>query len=202
MNKKLLAEVLGTFILSLVVVLSATGDFALPTPLLPALTVSMFVYTIGHISGCHINPAVTIGLWSIGKITREEGMRYIGAQLLGGVLALVFANILSIPTTPPSVAATDSYLFELLGTALLAFGIASVVFDTGKSVVSGIIIGGSLLLGISLSVLGGAAGILNPAVALALKTTDIGYYFVEVVGAIAGFQLYKYLSSKSSSKKR
>lgn len=201
MNKKLLAEALGTFILSLVVILSTTNIFPVPTPLLAAITVGIFVYTIGNLTGCHINPAITLGLFSVGKMTREETFQYIAAQVIGAAAALVLASFVGATWIIGAEATLHSYVFELLGTMLLAFGIATVVFDTTKSVVSGVIIGGSLLLGVSLSVLGGGPGILNPAVALALKTSDLGFYLTEIIGAFVGFQLYHYLSVRSPRKK-
>jgi aquaporin Z len=49
------------------------------------LTVLTMVYAIGHISGCHLNPAVSIGLWVGGRFDSKDLLPYIGAQVLGGV---------------------------------------------------------------------------------------------------------------------
>lgn len=60
------------------------------------LSVVVFAYAIGGVSGCHINPAVTIGLLVAGKITMKETVVYIIAQILGAILgAFVLAQILS-----------------------------------------------------------------------------------------------------------
>jgi len=49
------------------------------------LTVMTMVYAIGHISGCHLNPAVSIGLWIGGRFDKKELLPYIAAQVLGGI---------------------------------------------------------------------------------------------------------------------
>lgn len=51
------------------------------------LTLLTMVYAIGHISGCHINPAVSFGLWSGGRFPSRELLPYIAAQVLGGTIA-------------------------------------------------------------------------------------------------------------------
>ncbi len=203
MQNNLLVELFGTFILSLVVLLStSSATFFLPTPLLAGLVLLLFVYTIGGISGCHINPAVTIGLFSIKKITGSVALQYIFSQLLGAVLALILVGLVGVKIGLVTGGSMQSYFFEMLGMTIFTFGIASVVFDSQKNLVSGLIVGGSLLLGICISSLGGGAGVLNPAVAAALKTTQIGYYLAEIIGSIIGFQLYTFFISTPPVKKR
>jgi aquaporin Z len=51
------------------------------------LTVLTMAYAIGHISGCHLNPAVSIGLWAGGRFPANKLMPYIAAQVLGGIVA-------------------------------------------------------------------------------------------------------------------
>ena len=202
MNKKLIAEFLGTFILATVVILSSAGTFPIATPLLAAVIVGVFIYTIGGISGCHLNPAITLGVFGLGKMNREEAFQYIAAQIIGAAAALVLANYAGATWYVGNEATLFSYIFELLGTILLAFGIASVVFDSSKSAASGLIIGGSLLMGVAFSVLGGGPGILNPAVAIALKTSDIGFYLVQIIGGFIGFQLYSYILPTAKARKK
>ena len=51
------------------------------------LTVLTMAFAIGHISGCHLNPAVSIGLWAGGRFPAKQLLPYIGAQVLGGIVA-------------------------------------------------------------------------------------------------------------------
>jgi aquaporin Z len=51
------------------------------------LTVLTMAYAIGHISGCHLNPAVSLGLWAGGRFPANQLLPYIAAQVLGGIVA-------------------------------------------------------------------------------------------------------------------
>ena len=102
LSKKFLAELIGTFWLVLggcgSAVLAAVFpyDNATANPLglgflgvafAFGLTLLTMVYTIGHISGCHINPAVSFGLWAGGKFSSAQLLPYIIAQVIGAILA-------------------------------------------------------------------------------------------------------------------
>lgn len=95
MTQKLGAEFLGTFWLVLggcgsVVLAAAFPDFGigfLGVALAFGLTLLTMAFAIGHISGCHINPAVSIGLWAGGRFSSRELGPYIVAQVLGGLCA-------------------------------------------------------------------------------------------------------------------
>jgi len=196
MFKKIVAEFFGTFTLSLVVLISLGLQFPIPTPFLAALVLTMFVYTIGSVSGCHINPAVTIGLWSLRKINLGEMVGYLFAQVVGAALAVMLV-VRVLGVVLPAVATPAPFLlFEMFGTAVFVFSIAAVVFKQVPTGASGVIVGGSLLLGVLISAMGGAAGVLNPAVTGALMIRDIGYYIAQIAGAVIGFQLYAFLISK------
>lgn len=91
--KKLVAEFIGTLWL----VLGGCGSAVLAAgfpelgigfagvALAFGLTVVTMAYAIGHISGCHLNPAVSIGLWAGGRFDKKELLPYIAAQVLGGI---------------------------------------------------------------------------------------------------------------------
>lgn len=195
MNQKLAAELFGTFTLSLVVLLSVNGIFPIPTPVLASLVLLLFVYSIGSVSGCHINPAVTLGLVSLKKIDPKIALTYIAAQVMGGFLAFLVFYAMNLNHTPVVSATTQNLVFELIGMIIFTFGIGAVVLGKVRDSLSGIMVGGSLLLGISISAMGGAAGILNPAVGLSLQVFQVGYYLVQIVGGIVGFYFAHYIFS-------
>ena len=93
--KKNLAEFIGTFWL----VLGGCGSAVLAAgfpemgigfvgvSLAFGLTVLTIVYALGHVSGAHLNPAVSIGLWMGGRFSGKELLPYIISQILGGIAA-------------------------------------------------------------------------------------------------------------------
>ena len=91
--KKLVAEFIGTLWLVLggcgsAVLAAAFPDLGIGfagVALAFGLTVVTMAYAIGHISGCHLNPAVSIGLWIGGRFDKKELIPYIVAQVLGGI---------------------------------------------------------------------------------------------------------------------
>jgi len=92
-SKKLAAEFIGTFWLVLGGCGSAVLAAAFPdvgiglvgVSFAFGLTVLTMAYAIGHISGCHLNPAVTLGLWAGGRFKASEVLPYIITQVLGGI---------------------------------------------------------------------------------------------------------------------
>ncbi len=93
LNKKILAEFLGTFWLVLggcgsAVLAAAFPDLGIGlagVSLAFGLTVLTMAYSVGHISGCHLNPAVSIGLFVGGRFPAKELLPYIISQVLGGI---------------------------------------------------------------------------------------------------------------------
>src|SRR3990167_5847494 len=127
MYQKYLAEYFGTFILTLVVILSLSGSFPVPTPILAAITLGLFVYSMGHISGTHINPAVTIGLLSIKKISLNEALSYIMVQIFGAISALIFGLNMNVSYDIVAENTLTIGIAESVGMVIFSFGIASVV---------------------------------------------------------------------------
>ncbi|ELE6598810.1 aquaporin Z [Vibrio diabolicus] len=117
---KYLAEAFGTFWLVLggcgSAVLAAgfpdVGIGLLGVALAFGLTVLTMAFAIGHISGCHLNPAVTVGLWAGGRFDTKDVAPYIIAQVIGGLLA---GGILY-------VIATGQAGFDVVGSGFAANG--------------------------------------------------------------------------------
>ncbi len=187
---------LGTFALSLAVIVFSSGSAAVLTPYFAALALGLFVYTVGGLSGAYLNPAITIGAWSIKKIDARDAIAYIVAQFVGGAIALLVASFLiadlSSRLAPMKYRLMNNPMIglaEALGAFFLAFGVASVLHGKTPRDASGAVVGGSLLLGIFMaSTL--SNGILNPAVALAVGSFNLMYLAGPIVGAIAGMWAY------------
>ena len=86
LGKKLSAEFIGTFFLCFSIALSA-GHGAALAPLAIGATLMVMIYALGHVSGAHFNPAVTVAVGIRGKIAWSEAIFYILAQLIGAFVA-------------------------------------------------------------------------------------------------------------------
>ena len=155
-----------------------------------AMAVALSVYSVGRISGGHLNPAVTLGLFSIGQVESDMLATYIGAQMLGGVIGGVLVWLAYFPhwartqdqaaklgvfCTAPAIRRTGSnFLCEAIGTFVLMFGVLAIGANAGEMIgdldlsavfSTGInpLLVGFLVWGIGLS-LGGPTGYaINPA---------------------------------------
>ncbi|RFS22583.1 aquaporin Z [Chitinophaga silvatica] len=91
LSQKFIAELFGTFVLvfmgcgSAVIAGAHVGNLGIAFAF--GLSVLVMCYAVGHISGCHLNPAITISMWSTGNISAKDTVAYIIAQILGGIVA-------------------------------------------------------------------------------------------------------------------
>lgn len=203
-----LAEFMGTAMLaSAVLVVSnlfALGTAAWYGALTAGVALSLIVSVFGHVSGAHVNPAVTIGLWTLKKIETTTAIVYVAAQMLGGASALLFFNYAS----GESLAAVGSSSFswvifwvETVGAALFGMGIASVISQKIEGYQAAITIGMSLTFG-SLIASTASAGFLNPAVALANNSWDRTLALAPVLGMVIGMNIYVALIAPVQSTKK
>ena len=195
--QKYVAELVGTFALTLAVAMSISVGFTIGTAAVASLTVGLFVYTIGGVSGAHFNPAVSIAMVSLKKLSNKDALVYIIFQVVGALLAMLVVaelggsapeNMIAENTMPVGVA-------EAVGTFILVFGVSSVALKKIDNDASGLVVAGSLFLGLMLAGVM-SNGILNPAVAIAFGSVSWMYMLGPVVGGIVGAQVYNYLVSK------
>lgn len=194
------AEFLGTMLLALIVILSGNSwllQLGIPVAFLAGGALGFSVYAIGWLSGAHLNPAVTVALASIKKISVQDAVPYILAQLLGGFAALAVASYVGgyeLTVATPNTALVT--IIEAIGTFVLLWGIMAVVSGKVHDSASGIVIGGSLSFGVLLAMGLGSNGVLNPAVALAIHSFTLSNIVGPVVGGLASVWLYQWIATK------
>ena len=161
------------------------------------LVIMVMVYAIGHLSGAHINPAVTVAFALTRHFPAREAAAYIGAQVTGAVLgALTLLAVwpskpASLGSTVPSVGVGSALTYEAILTALLMFVILAVATDTrAVGAAAAIAIGGTIGLD---ALFGGpvTGASMNPARSFgpALVAGEWTDFWVYVVGPIAGAAL-------------
>ena len=117
-SQKIFAEFIGTFILVLggcgTAVFAASYVGILGVALAFGLTIVAAAYAIGHISGAHLNPAVSLGLWASGRMSGKELIPYICAQIAGAIVA---ASVIFVIATNKSnfVISDDVFAFASNG---------------------------------------------------------------------------------------
>jgi aquaporin Z len=201
-----ISELVGTFflVLGIIGVVSSGAGNALLTniALVHTLVLMSLVYAIGSISGCHVNPAVTLGLFVIRKISGRDAGIYIACQVAGGVLAgLVvswFFNVRGGVVDYGTPAISDDYLrggsvflaflAESLGAFLLMWAVmGTAVNPVAPKGVAGFAIGGAL--GVGVLIFGPATGAsFNPArwFGPALSSGEFADAWLYILGPIAG----------------
>lgn len=194
------AEFIGTFFLTLVVYLSVSGkgDFQVPTAVLAGMTLGLMVYAFGSISSSHINPAVTVGLASIGKIKPLDALAYIIMQVAGAFVASLLGFYMTGTTLLASGANTlPIFAGEAAGAVIFLIGISSVVYGKASDTASGLVIGTGLTLGAHIASLL-SNGVLNPAVAFGINSLSVAYVLGPIVGAVVGCWVYKLMTKQKT----
>lgn len=172
------------------------------------LVIMAMIYATGHLSGAHINPAVTLAFTASRHFPFREAAAYIPAQIAGavaGALALRLAwegTPAGLGATVPTVDSGAALAYEAILTAFLMFVIMAVATDTrAVGPAAALAIGGTV--GLDALVGGGVTGAsMNPARSFgpALVTgewTDLWIYFVgPIAGALAGAFLYQAVRGK------
>jgi aquaporin NIP len=204
LGRRALAEGLAAFALVFAgcgaIVTNATYDAALGAvgiALVFGLVIMVMVYATGHLSGAHINPAVTVAFTLTRHFPAREAIAYIAAQCAGAILAALV--LLAVwPSQPaalgasvPTVGVGSALVYEAILTAILMFVIMAVATDTrAVGAAAAIAIGGTIGLD---ALFGGpvTGASMNPARSLgpALVSGTWTDFWVYVVGPVLGASL-------------
>ena len=215
LSRQCAAEAIGTFIL----VFTGTGAVVFGdisghvTPLgiglVFGLVVMALVYTLGDISGAHINPAVTLGFWASGQFKAKQVVPYILSQCSGALLAslllrALFSNHANMGATLPIEIEGERLVFQcLILETILTFILMFVILNvaTGakeKGIVVGIVVGGVIALeAIFAGPISGAsmnpARSLGPAVASMNFTAFWIYVLAPPIGALLAVPAWRWI---------
>lgn len=201
-----MAEFIGTFALIFIgagsIIVAPGSGPAMGTlvgiALAHGLTIAVMGSSVGHISGGHLNPAVTVGMMATGKIEIPKGIGYITSQVLGAVLAAlllvtcfpaeaVTAAKLGTPLLAPNVSILSGIVLEAITTFFLVFVIFGTAVDGRGPKMGALFIGLTVALDIlAIGPLTGAA--MNPARSLgpALVGGHLENFWLYWVGPIIG----------------
>jgi len=209
---RLFAELVGTFVLT-AVVLSIGKTYGTPlfTAIAAGTTFAVLVAVLGPVSGGHFNPATTLGLFSIRRISLLKTVLYVAMQAIGAVLAWKTFEWLS-PERLVALAATEFdwkvFSAELVGGIIFSMGVAAVVLRRYTGNQAGAIIGMAFFAAsaaVSVVIINRqiATGIINPAVAIGIgyrpeNQSYLAYFFGPVIGSVIGMNLYRMFFNEKS----
>lgn len=190
----LVAEALGTFVLVAVVLNVTRYGLPLFTAMAAGLTVAAFVSVAGKVSGGHFNPLITLGFLSLRKISFVRAIAYLVVQVAGAVAAWQLYEYLTGRTLTNTTTPFDWKIFiaEAIGGVIFAFAVAAVVAQKDEGWQAAATIGTGLFLAITVAGLG-SAGIVNPAVAVGVRSFDVNYFLGPIIGGVVGMYAYTYL---------
>ena len=235
LKKAYIAEMIGTAVLTLVGCgVAATtlwnldpagpGSFGIvATALAFGLSVTAMAYCIGRVSGCHINPAITIGMFIDGRIDKKDTIFYIVFQFIGGIIgaALLFAILSTLgdwdlvslgqngfeEASAHNISMAGAILVEVLLTFIFVIAALGVTSTKATAAQGGIVIGLTLTL-VHLLGLGLTGTSVNPArsfgPALMMLAVDVTnnslaltqvwvFLLAPVIGAVLAGLVWKYL---------
>ena len=214
-KSKYLAEALGTFCLvfagtGAIVVDQVTGGKVggLGISLVFGLVVLAMVYSIGHISGAHLNPAVTIGFYSAGRHRTSELVPYIVAQFAGAALASLLLKLMflhqntDLGVTLAARSQAQAFAMEFMLSFMLMLTIMGVATDDrAEGAMAGIAIGAVIALEAAFGgPISGAS--MNPARSFGPALVSLHwsgnwlYWLAPVAGAVAGAKSYNVISAR------
>jgi aquaporin TIP len=209
------AEFIGTFALIFIGIgaIKAAGHDLLAVAFAHGLTIAVFVSATMHISGGHLNPAVTFGALCGGHIKVPDAIRYWISQCLGGIAAafvclMLFGRDVVVTGTPQlgiNITEGQGILIEAILTFFLVFVVCGTGIDERGRKVAGLAIGGTITLDILFGgpLTGGAmnpARVFGPAVAANFWKSHDVYWIGPLIGGAAAGIIYKmmFMEEKTS----
>lgn len=199
----LVAEFLGTGVLTLLILSVQRSTIGVPffVALAAGLAVAVMSFAVAGTSGGHFNPALTLAMWTARKLETVTGVLYIIVQLLGGFAALHLYTYF-VNNSLSSVGGHFTWrimIAEAVGTGIFAFAWAAAAYQRFSAATKASVAGLAYAIGI-IAASSAAIGLLNPAVALGIKSWVWGTYVLgPVVGAVVGVNLYAYVFAGTSS---
>jgi aquaporin Z len=214
--RALVAEAIGAFTLvfagaGVIILAAANANINMVAmALAPGLAIALMMMALGHISGGHFNPALTVGVWVTRRIETGKAIGYILAQLIGAIVAgLALVTLFpasmrdAVQLGTPRLGPQIDFLQGVGIEAILAFFLVIVFFGTvldtrGPKIVGGLAVG----LVYTMDVLAGfpltgaainPARVLGPALVGGEWGDHLVYWVGPIVGAVVGALLYHYV---------
>lgn len=184
------AELVGTFIFVFAIIGAINSGFAF-VPLAIGFALMVMVYATGHISGGHLNPAVSVGVWLRGGMGIGELVAYLIAQLVAAALAALLSFVLwPAAAEPLDLEIGPAILAEALWTFVLVYVVLNTATskDHPNNSFYGLAIGSTVFVG-AVALGGISGGGFNPAVALGLSITgqfDWSAYWLYFLAPVVG----------------
>ncbi|QIM15895.1 porin [Leucobacter insecticola] len=202
------AEGLATFlfVFAIVAAINNAGDF---TPLVIGFMLMVLIFATGHISGAHLNPAVSLGAFLRGALSGAGLLAYIVAQVIGGVLGALLSTVLwARAAAPVEIEVGPAFLVETLFTFVLVYVVLNVATskDHPNNSFYGLAIGSTVFVGAATvgSISGGG---FNPAVAIDLAISGQFawgsiwlYILAPLVGALLAALAFRMLNTHDLEK--
>ena len=210
MTQRLVAEVVGTFTLifigagsivaASVAGLGAGGAGLITVALAHGLAIGVMVSAVGHVSGGHFNPAVTVGAWVARRMTTGAAVAYVVAQIAGGLLGALTLRLvlpgsawdpvtLGTPLVTPGIADWQAIAIEAILTFLLVWVVFATALDPEGSFgkIAGLAIGFTIAMDV---LMGGpfTGAAMNPARSIgpAVVSGELTGVWVYILGPVIG----------------
>jgi aquaporin Z len=203
--RRYITEFIGTFFLVFTVCCAVLGSAPL-APLAIGAVLATMVFAGGHISGAHYNPAVTLAVFLRGRLEMRDVGPYMGAQLIGAVLAALLArfvmDVKPVAMDIPNDHLAAAFVAELLFTFALAYVVLNVATsrDHPNNSFYGFAIGFTVFAG-AVAVGSVSGGAFNPAVGLGVSVAGLAswsliwiYLIATLLGGAAAAYAFRYLN--------